>query len=36
MREYHFVVGDTPYTIIAETLKAALAKLRELAQNAGK
>ena len=34
MREYHFVVGDTPYTIVAETLKIALTRLRELVQNA--
>jgi len=30
MRNYHFVVGDTPYVIQAATLKQALARLREL------
>jgi hypothetical protein len=30
MKDYHFVVGDTPYVIQAATLKEALAKLREL------
>ena len=34
MREYNFVVDDTPYTILASTLKEALAKLRELTENA--
>jgi hypothetical protein len=33
MREYHFVVGDTPYVIMAVTLRAALTKLRELTRN---
>ena len=35
MREYHFVVGDTPYVIMAATLREALTKLREISRNAG-
>jgi len=30
MREYRFTVGDTPYIIMATTLREALKKLRDL------
>lgn len=33
MREYHFVIGDTPYVILAATLREALTQLRALSRN---